>query len=73
VSNSAESAAENMAAFAEIAKRVQTETLELLMAAGKDMTEDMTNAARKAGSDFTSATQRADQRLDRRLSWTEVG
>ncbi len=59
VTQSAESAAEHMAAYADIAKRVQTETLELLMAAGKDMTEDMTNAARKAGSDFTSATQKA--------------
>ncbi len=59
VSNSAESAAEHMAAFAEIAKRVQTETLELLMAAGKDMTEDMTNAARKAGTDMTAAAQKA--------------
>jgi biotin synthase-like enzyme len=59
MTQSAETAAEHMAAFADIAKRVQTETLELLMAAGKDMTEDMTNAARKAGSDFTAAAQKA--------------
>lgn len=59
VSTSAESAAEHMAAFAEIAKRVQTETLELLMAAGKDMTEDMTSAARKAGTEFSAAAQKA--------------
>uniref|UniRef100_UPI00356540E5 phasin family protein n=1 Tax=Shimia sp. TaxID=1954381 RepID=UPI00356540E5 len=31
----AEVAAENMAAFAEVAKKVQTETVELMMAAGK--------------------------------------
>ena len=59
MTQSAESAAEHMAAFADIAKRVQTETLELLMAAGKDMTEDMTAAARKAGTDFTTAAQKA--------------
>ena len=59
MTQSAESAAENMAAFAEIAKRVQTETLELLMAAGKDMTEDMTAAARKAGTEMTKVAQNA--------------
>jgi biotin synthase-like enzyme len=59
MTQSAESAAENMAGFAEIAKRVQTETLELMMAAGKDMTEDMTAAARKAGTDLTAAAQKA--------------
>ena len=37
----------------------RTETLELLMAAGKDMTEDMTSAARKAGTDWTAAAQKA--------------
>ncbi len=56
---SAESAAEHMAAFADVAKRVQTETLELLMAAGKDMSVDMTAAARKATSDLTNAAQKA--------------
>jgi hypothetical protein len=56
---SAESAAEHMAAYADIAKRVQTETLELLMAAGKDMTEDMTAAARKAGTEMTRVAQTA--------------
>ena len=41
----AESSAEHMAAYAEIAKKVQTETMELMLAAGKDMSEDMTAAA----------------------------
>ena len=59
MTQSAESAAEHMAAFADIAKRVQTETLELLMAAGKDITEDMTTAARKAGTEWTAAAQKA--------------
>ena len=57
MTQSAESAAEHMAAFADVAKRVQTETIELLMAAGKDMSEDMTAAARKATSDMTNAAQ----------------
>ena len=59
-SANAEVAAENMAAFAEVAKKVQMDTVELLMSAGRDIqeesskvvqkvTEDMTNAAKKAG------------------------
>ncbi|KAA9005613.1 phasin family protein [Histidinibacterium aquaticum] len=55
----AEAAAEHMAAYAEIAKKVQTETMELMLAAGKDMTEDMTAAAKKATEDMTSATKKA--------------
>lgn len=58
-SASAESAAEHMAAFAEIAKKVQTETLELLMAAGKDISEDMTAVAKKATDDMTAAAKKA--------------
>ena len=58
-SSSAEMAAENMAAFAEIAKKVQMETVELMMAAGKDMTEDMTAAAKKATDDMTAAAKKA--------------
>ena len=57
-SASAEAAAEHMAAFAEIAKKVQTETLELMMAAGKDMSEDMTAAAKKATNDVTAAAKK---------------
>lgn len=58
-SATAESAAEHMAAFAEIAKKVQTQTLELMMAAGKDMSEDMTAAAKKASDDISSAAKKA--------------
>ncbi|WP_296419005.1 phasin family protein [Pseudooctadecabacter sp.] len=58
-SASAEAAAEHMAAFAEIAKKVQTETLELMMAAGKDMSEDMSAAAKKATNDMTAAAKKA--------------
>jgi hypothetical protein len=56
---SAESAAEHMAAFAEIAKKVQTQTMELMLAAGKDMSEEMTAAAKKATSDATAAAKKA--------------
>jgi hypothetical protein len=58
-SASAESAAEHMAAYAEIAKKVQTETMELMLAAGKDMTEDMTAAAKKATEEMSSAAKKA--------------
>jgi hypothetical protein len=59
LSTSAESAAEHMAAFAEIAKKLQTETMELMLAAGKDMSEDVTAAAKKATEEVTSAAKKA--------------
>ena len=46
-SASAEVAAENMAAFAEIAKKLQSETVELLMAAGKEAAEEAVRLSRK--------------------------
>jgi hypothetical protein len=46
-SASAEVAAENMAAFAEIAKKLQQDTVELLMAAGKTAAEGTTSAVKK--------------------------
>lgn len=55
----AELVAENMAAFAEVAKKVQMETVELMMAAGKDMSEDATAAVKKATADVTSAAKKA--------------
>ncbi|TMM50854.1 phasin family protein [Sulfitobacter sabulilitoris] len=58
-SASAETAAENMAAFAEIAKKVQMDTVELMMAAGKDMTDDASAAVKKATGDIQSATKKA--------------
>ncbi len=58
-STASEAASEHMAAFAEIAKKVQTETLELMMAAGKDMSEDMTAVAQKAQTEMTSAAKKA--------------
>ena len=58
-SSTAESAAEHLSAFAEIAKKVQTQTMELVLAAGKDMSEDMTAAAKKATSEVTAAAKKA--------------
>jgi len=55
----AEAAAEHMAAFAEIAKKVQMDTVELMMAAGKDMSEDATAAMKKATDDATAAVKKA--------------
>jgi hypothetical protein len=58
-SASAEAASEHMAAFAEIAKRVQMDTIELMMAAGKDMTSEATAAMQKATADVTAAAKKA--------------
>ncbi|GGO51364.1 hypothetical protein GCM10011315_04340 [Roseovarius pacificus] len=58
-SANAEVAAENMAAFAEIAKKVQMDTVELMMAAGKDMQEDAAKAVKKATDDATAAAKKA--------------
>src|SRR6056297_1122404 len=55
----AEVAAENMAAFAEVAKKVQMDTVELMMAAGKDLSEDATAAVKKATADATTAAKKA--------------
>ncbi|HEX9857826.1 MAG TPA: Phasin [Paracoccaceae bacterium] len=55
----AEMAAENLAAFAEIAKKVQMETVELMLAAGKEVSEDATAAVKKATADATSAVKKA--------------
>jgi hypothetical protein len=58
-SASAELAAEHLSAYAEIAKRVQLETVELMLAAGKDLSAEATAAMQKATSDVTSAAKRA--------------
>lgn len=58
-SATAEMAAENMAAFAEVAKKVQMETVELMLAAGKDFSEDATAAVKKATEEATAAAKKA--------------
>ena len=55
----AEVASENMAAFAEVAKKVQMETVELMMAAGKSASEEATTAVKKATEDMTAAAKKA--------------
>ena len=58
-SANAEVAAENMAAFAEIAKKVQMDTVELMMSAGKDFQEDAAKAVKKATDDASAAAKKA--------------
>ncbi|TYB82458.1 phasin family protein [Maritimibacter fusiformis] len=55
----AEVAAENMAAFAEIAKKVQMETVELMLASGKNMGEEASAAVKKATDDVAKAAKKA--------------
>lgn len=59
----AEMASEYMAAFSEVAKKVQMETVELMMAAGKDFNEDTTAAVKKATADVTSAAKKATTQM----------
>jgi hypothetical protein len=58
-SSAAELASENLAAFAEVAKKVQMETVELLMAAGKEASTEATAAVKKATDDVTTAAKKA--------------
>ncbi|MDD9924065.1 MAG: Phasin [Boseongicola sp.] len=58
-STQAEMSAESMAAFAEVAKKVQMETVELMLAAGKDMSDDATAAVKKATNDISAAAKKA--------------
>lgn len=55
----AEMAAEHMAAFAEVAKKVQVDTVELMMAAGKDFSEEATAAVKKATAEATATAKKA--------------
>jgi hypothetical protein len=50
--------AETASAFAEVAKKVQMETVELMLAAGKTASEDATAAVKKATSEVTSAAKK---------------
>jgi len=58
-SASAELAAENLAAFAEVAKKAQTETVELMLAAGKDFSEEAQAAVKKATAEVQTAAKKA--------------
>ncbi len=54
----AEMAAENLASFAEIAKKVQMETVEMMLSAGKDISEETSAAVKKATADVQSAAKK---------------
>ena len=58
-SASAEIAAENLAAYAEVAKKVQMETVELMLAAGKEAQAEATAAVKKATTEATDAVKKA--------------
>ena len=58
-STQAEMSTESMAAFAEIAKKVQMETVELMLAAGKDISDETTAAVKKATTEATAAAKKA--------------
>lgn len=58
-SGQAEMSSESLAAFAEVAKKVQMETVELMLAAGKDISEDATAAVKKATNEVTAAAKKA--------------
>jgi len=58
-STSVEAASEHVAAFAEVAKKVQMDTVELMMAAGKEAQTEATAAVKKATTEATSAVKKA--------------
>lgn len=58
-SASAEAASEHVAAFAEVAKQVQMDTVELMLAAGKEAQADATAAVKKATTQATDAVKKA--------------
>lgn len=62
VSSQAEAAAGHMATFAEIARKMQTEALELMLSAGKDLGEDVTAATTRAAAEVTAAAKKAAAR-----------
>ena len=62
----AETTAETMARFAEVAKRVQMETVELMLSTGREMAEDTATQARSAaarGQEMAGRTQDAVTRM----------
>ena len=55
---SAEVAAEHMASFGEVAKKVQMDTVDLMLTAGKDIAADAQKVAEKATRDTQAAVKR---------------
>lgn len=50
---------ESLSAFADIAKKLQSETVEIMMAAGKEVAEETQAVVAKATSDASSAVKKA--------------
>ncbi len=59
VSAQADVATENMAAFAEVAKKLQMETFDLMMAASQDFSRAAGTAYKKSSTDTGSAVKKA--------------
>lgn len=55
----AEIAAENMSAFAEVAKKLQMETVELMLTLGKDMGAEAAATAKKTGDAAAKAAKKS--------------
>ncbi len=62
-SAAAEMAAEHLSAFAEVAKKVQMDTVELMMSAGKEMSQDAQAAMKKASQEVADVTKKATSAL----------
>jgi len=58
-SASVETASEHVAAFAEVAKKVQMDTVELMLAAGKEAQTEATAVVKKATNEATAAVKKA--------------
>ncbi len=58
-SGSVEVASEHVAAFAEVAKQVQMDTVELILVAGKEAQAEATSAVKKATTEATAAVKKA--------------
>ena len=58
-SKQAELVSENLAAFAEVAKKVQSETVELMIEAGKELGAETEAAVKKATEEVTKVAKKA--------------
>ena len=58
-SSAAEIASEHLAAFAEVAKKVQMDTVELMLAAGKDASTEATAAVKKVTDEAAAVAKKA--------------
>ena len=58
-STQAEVTAENLAAYAEVAKKAQMDAVELLMATGKEVSEEAGKAVKTATNNVTAAAKKA--------------